>query len=92
MSKAVKYTEEFKQEALSLILDKHYTIVKVSENLGVSKSTLDIWLKKYREKESIQLNESDQARLKRLEKENKELKMERDILKKAAIFFAGESG
>lgn len=91
MKKKPVYTEEFKQQAIKLIREDGYTIAKASRNLGVATSTLDNWLKRYREIESSDLNESDQAKLKRLEKENRELRMERDLLKEAAVYFAGES-
>ena len=85
------YTEEFRQRAVKLIREEGYTIVKASQNLGVSTSTLDNWLKRYKETSSLRLSESDQEKLKRLEKENRELKMERDLLKEAAVYFVGES-
>lgn len=91
MKKQPIYTEEFRQRAVTLIKEEGYTIAKASRNLGVATSTLDNWLKRYREIESSDLNESDHAKLKRLEKENRELRMERDLLKEAAVYFAGES-
>ena len=91
MKKKPIYTEEFKQRAVKLIREQGYTIVKASQNLGVATSTLDNWLKRYKETVSSKLNESDQQKLQSLEKENRELRMERDLLKEAAVYFAGES-
>jgi transposase-like protein len=64
----------------------------VARDLGINESTLGNWVTKYREEHpaSEDLNISDRARLKELEKENRELRMERDFLKKAAAFFAKE--
>jgi len=92
MAKNPSYTEEFKQEAVKLVVHEGYTIVKASKHLGISTSTMDNWLKRYRDEIESGLSSSDKARLLALEKENRELRMERDILKKAAAFFAKESG
>lgn len=91
MKKHPKYTEEFKQEAVKLVLQEGYTIAKASKSLGVATSTMDNWLKRYRDLANNGLSESQHERLLRLEKENRELRMERDILKKAAAYFAKES-
>ena len=91
MKKQPVYTEEFKQRAVKLIREEGYTIAKAGRNLGVSTSTLDNWLKRYKETALSGLNESDREKLKRLEKENRELRMERNLLKEAAVYFAGES-
>jgi len=91
MSHQSKYSEEFKQEAVKLVLEQGYTIVKACNNLGIAKSTMDNWLRQYRKNKYSHLNETEQTELSRLRKENKELRMERDILKEAAVYFAGES-
>lgn len=91
MGHLVKYTEEFKVEAVKLVMQHGYTIAKASQHLGIGKSTLDSWLKRHRVMKEGTLNETDQDKLRRLEKENRELKMERDILKEATVYFAVES-
>ena len=91
MSQQIKYTEEFKAEAVKLVTQHGYTVIKASQHLGIGKSTLGMWLKRHRAMKEGTLNETDQAKLRRLEKENRELKMERDILKEAAVYFAVES-
>lgn len=91
MKRHSKYTEEFRQQAVKLIREQGYSIVKASENLGVPTSTLDTWLHRYQETTASELSESDRLKLMRLEKENRELRMERDLLKEAAVYFAGES-
>ena len=84
------YTQEFKQEAVKLITEQGYQVAETARNLGVNVSVLRRWKN---EIEGVELDPSDaslQAELKRLRKENKRLKMEREILKKAAAFFANE--
>ena len=81
------YTEEFKKEAVSLITEQGYNICEAARNLGIGDSMLGKWK---RELENGSSNH-DTDELKRLKKENKQLRMEREILKKAAAFFAKES-
>ena len=87
------YTVEFKRSAIALVAAKTHTIDQVAANLGISRDTLKFWLKEHRRKHGP-LNpaeESDlQAQVKQLRRENERLTLERDILKKAAAFFARE--
>lgn len=91
-----KYSDEFKEEAIKLVTEQGYSIAEAARNLGINASQLGRW-KKELESPSEGSGESGgmaamQAELKRLRKENKQLKMEREILKKAATFFAKEQG
>ena len=88
---------EFKQEAAKLVLEKGYSCQKAADHLGVSLSALSRWVKAERppnvsealsKKSGLSLAEHDELR--RLRKENEQLRMEREILKKAAVFFAKE--
>lgn len=88
-----KYTSEFKEEAVKLITEGGYSQAEVSRNLGISDSNINRWLMEYtkgKEKKSKR-QEDEKSELQRLRKENAQLKMEREILKKAAAFFANES-
>lgn len=89
-----KYTDEFKDEAVKLITEQGYSIAEVARNLGVNANLLGRWKKEAEEPPGQSSSSGDmaamQAELKRLRKENKQLKMEREILKKAAAFFAKE--
>ena len=89
-----RYTKEFKEEALKLILDRGYPVKEVSERLGVSEVSLHAWLKKVREKEkpkeAVDLEKVHLENL-RLKAELKRVQEERDILKKAAAYFAKAS-
>lgn len=65
----------------------------VALSLGVHVSQIRKWKEKFmpQDKESLSLTEDEKAELKRLREENRRLKMERDILKKATVFFAKEN-
>ena len=89
-----KLTDEFKDGAVKLVTDQGYSVAEAARNLGVNANLLGRWKKKsmYPDNDlsSPGSNLVIQAELKRLRKENKLLKMEREILKKAAAFFAKE--
>ena len=88
------YTQEYKQEAVKLVTEQGYKISEAARNLGVNSNLLGRWKRDF-EVGGDNLNSGDkatlQSELKRLRKENKRLEMEREILKKAAAFFANES-
>jgi transposase len=92
MGRYRKFTSEYRDEAVKMVLESSRPIAEVARDLGLNESTLGNWVTKYRNEHpaSEDLNISDRARLKELEKENRELRMERDFLKKAAAFFAKE--
>jgi transposase len=87
-----KFTPEYRDEAVKMVIDSSRPIADVARDLGINESTLGNWVTKYRTEHpaSEDLNISERARLRELEKENRELRMERDFLKKAAAFFAKE--
>lgn len=87
-----RYPEEFKIEAVKQITENRYPIAEVSKRLGVSQHSLYEWMKRYSlpevERHEVQ---NRQAELRRLRAELKRVTEERDILKKAAAYFAKES-
>ena len=93
--KRKKYTREFKEGAVKLITEEGYQLSEAARNLGIHPNMLSRWKREILgddESSSGASNSNDvQAELQRLRKENKRLKMEREILKKAAAFFAKES-
>jgi transposase len=91
-----RFTKEFKNDAVGLVIDQGYSCAEVGRRLGVSENNVNRWVRQYRDKtETVSADglsrEQMQAELKRLRKENNRLEMEREILKKAAAFFANES-
>jgi transposase len=90
-----KYTQEFKEEAVKLITEQGYQITEAARNLGVNENMLGRWKRDIEgggeDAPGLQGGAALQLELNRLRKENKRLKMEREILKKAAAFFAKET-
>jgi len=91
-----KFTKEFKEEAVKLITEQGYQISEAARNLGIHANLLSRWKKEIESSGGEDFAPGSakamQAELNRLRKENKRLKMEREILKKAAAFFAKETG
>jgi len=86
-----QYPREFKEEAVALVTEQGYTVPKAAESLGVSPNLLYKWKEKLEaEKAGTVLMDDERSELKRLRKENKELRTEKEILKKASAFFARE--
>lgn len=87
-----KYTQEFKQEAVKLVIEQGYKVSEAARNLGIDRSILDRWRQELAAEVSGEtLCGPEREELKRLRAENKQLRMEREVLKKAAAFFAKES-
>ncbi len=95
-----KYSQEFKDSTVQLIINNNNeSVVKVAEDLDLNPKTLYHWVTMYKKAhkiptKSINLSsskESESEELKRLRHENKILKQERDILKKAAAYAAFET-
>ena len=90
-----QYTKEFKTEAVRLVLEEGGTISEVARDLGTAQSLLHRWKKKSEEGKidpfpgKGRLSPEDDE-LRQLRRENKRLRMERDILKKAVAIFSEE--
>ena len=96
MATRKKYTREFKQDAVRLVTEQGYKQTEAARNLGIDRGMLARWIKEFQidEGEAFRGNgklTEEQEELRRLRAENKRLKLERDILKKATAFFAKES-
>ena len=94
--KRTEYTEEFKQQAISLVRDGNRVAFQVADELEINKNTLYNWLsaagvKSIKNVGSKSSDSSLENECKRLRKELKQSELERDILKKAAAYFAKES-
>ncbi|WP_440867937.1 transposase [Symbiopectobacterium purcellii] len=83
-----QFTPEFKKETVALVTEQGYTIARAAASLGISNKTLHTWVSLAREQSNGVLSDDERAELKRLQKENKELRTEKEILKKASAFFA----
>ena len=86
-----KYSEEFKLEAVKLVTDQGYSVAEAARNLGIHPNLLRNWKLKYSpDSEEQNLTEDERVEFAKLKKEVKQLRMERDILKKATAFFVNE--
>ena len=86
------FTPEFRETALRLAAQPGVSVEKVANELGIACWTLRRWQKQARKSPVEQRQSVDlQQRVRELEAENRQLRMERDILKKATAFFAKES-
>lgn len=88
-----QYTDEFRESAVKLVLEQGYTAQKAAESLGVHLTTVKGWVLDYRSEHGVpkSLEQVDQRKyIEQLERENRQLRMEREILKKATEFFAKE--
>jgi transposase len=91
MAKRKKYTKEFKEEAIKLVTEHGYKQSVAAKNLGITVKNLNRWIldsKGLTDKKPVKTAETEE--LIRLKKENHQLRLEREILKKAAAFFANE--
>ena len=96
MGRHSKYPEEFRRESVQLVLTTDKTMAEVARDLGINYKTLGNWVrseqaKTARDRAPGALSENERIELKRLKKENAELKVEREILRKAAAYFAKET-
>lgn len=86
------HSPEFKAEAVQMVVEHKKRRTEVARNLGISVSLLDTWIKNTKG-ESVgraKSKFSDAERIRQLERELEQARMERDILKKAVAFFAKE--
>ena len=85
------FSPEFKDEAVKMVIETSRPIARVAKELGINEGTLGNWVGIYRREhagEEPALTVNERARLRELERETRELKMENDFLKKAAAYFA----
>ena len=80
-----RFSDEFKEEAVKLITEQGYKVSEASRNLDINASMLRRWQRELSPESDGSIDADEKAELQRLRKENKTLRMEREILKKAAV-------
>ena len=94
MAKHKRYSKDFKLQAARLITEQGYSLRDAGERLGVSAWSIRYWIKKYRQTGELPPENNivpPADELKQLRREIAQLRMENDIFKKAAAYFAKES-
>lgn len=86
--KGRRYDAEFKRAAVALVLDQGMSINKVSQDLGVGYDTLKSWVKEYQQASDPVQGLSLQEENRHLKRELEQMRMERDVLKKAVGIFS----
>ncbi len=81
------YTQEFKENAVRLLTHEGYSLAKAAKQLGVTATSLSAWRRQLDKQDQVDLETENQ----RLRRQVRELEMEREILKKAATWFASQS-
>ncbi|MFY9180084.1 MAG: transposase [Venatoribacter sp.] len=85
------YSKEFKEEAIALVIEQGYSVAEAAESVGVNPNQIYKWKDALEAQASgATLSNNERAELIKLRAENKRLKLEKDILKKASAFFAKE--
>ncbi len=86
-----QYSKEYKEEAVALVPEQGYSVPEAAKSLGIASNILYRWKSKIESQpEGKSLSVDEREELKRLRKEVKNLRMEKEILKKASAFFAKE--
>lgn len=93
---AKKYSDQFKAEAVQLVFSSGRPTSQIAQELGVNVYTMHNWVNMAKKRREVETKESplsadERAELEELREENRRLRMEREILKKAAAWFAKES-
>jgi transposase len=96
MTKRKKYSKEFKLDAIALVVEQNYSQAEASRNLGVNPNMLGRWIKEADNEDGHAFRGNgkltpEQAEIRNLKAQVKRLEVEREILKKATVFFAKET-
>ena len=88
------FTDEFKRDAVALVIDEGRKVVDVARSLGVGEGTLGNWVRQARvdRGERAGISTDERIEVVKLRRENAQLRMERDLLKRATAFWVKESG
>jgi transposase-like protein len=94
MAQYKHYSKDFKLQAARLVTEQGYSLKDAAQKLGVSAWSIRYWINKFQQSAELPAQNQTQSaadEIKQLRKENVRLRMENDILKKAAAYFAKES-
>lgn len=96
MTARKKYPKEFKLDAISLVLDQGYSRSEAARSLDINANMLCRWIKEHQSEEGQAFRGNgkltrDQEEIRKLKAQVRRLEMEKDILKKATVFFAKET-
>ena len=96
MTTRKKYPKEFKLDAISLVLDQGYTRTEAARSLGINANMLGRWVKEQQSEDGQAFRGNgkltpEQDEIRKLKTQVKRLEMEKEILKKATVFFAKET-
>jgi len=96
MTTRKKYSKEFKLDAVSLVLDQQYTRAAAARSLGINQNMLGRWIKEHESEDGQSFRGNgklspEQEQIRDLKSQVKRLELEKEILKKATVFFAAET-
>lgn len=96
MSIRRRYTKEFKLDAISLVTEQGYSCPEAAKSLSLNSSILSRWIRELADKDNLAFRgngklTAEQTEIRQLREEVRRLKMEKEILKKATVFFAKEA-
>lgn len=95
MTARKKYSKEFKLDAIALVIEQNYSQAEASRNLGINPNMLGRWIKEAESDDGLAFRGNGKLtpeleEIRKLKAQAKRLEMEREILKKATVFFAKE--
>ena len=83
------FPEDFRRDAVGLVTEQGYSQAEAARSLGIGANLIGRWKRQLEDEASGKgLNKDEREELKKLRRENRELKMEKDILEKASAYFA----
>ena len=96
MTARKKYSKEFKLDAVSLVLEQQYTRSEAARSLGINPNMLGRWIQQFESEEGQSFRGNgklspEQEQIRELKNQVKRLELEKEILKKATVFFAAET-
>ena len=96
MTKRKKYSKEFKLDAIALVIEQNYSQSEAARNLGINPNMLGRWIKEADNEDGQAFRGNgkltpEQEEIRQLKAQVKRLEMEREVLKKATVFFVKET-